>query len=212
MAQASPVRTRARVGRIAKPGATWIRSRGARLVSAAVLLHPAAEQAADLSNCYLHPFDLFVKRELGCRAYLRYVDDFALFSDDRATLWAHKEAIRNRLAGLRQTLHEQSAQVAPTADGIPWLGFVVFPDHCLIKARKVRYATHRIGERYAAYRAGALSFAEFDASVRGWINHARHADSWGLRRHLLEPLVLKAGDVPGRRPPALGGAPIRRRR
>ena len=33
------------------------------------------------SNCYLHPFDLFVKRELGCRAYLRYVDDFALFAD-----------------------------------------------------------------------------------------------------------------------------------
>jgi RNA-directed DNA polymerase len=27
------------------------------------------------SNCYLHPFDLFVKRELGWRAYLRYVDD-----------------------------------------------------------------------------------------------------------------------------------------
>ena len=23
------------------------------------------------SNCYLHPFDLFVKRELGCAAYLR---------------------------------------------------------------------------------------------------------------------------------------------
>jgi reverse transcriptase-like protein len=27
------------------------------------------------SNCYLHPFDQFVARELGCRAYLRYVDD-----------------------------------------------------------------------------------------------------------------------------------------
>ena len=29
------------------------------------------------SNCYLHPFDQFVTRELGCRAYLRYVDDCA---------------------------------------------------------------------------------------------------------------------------------------
>ena len=27
------------------------------------------------ANCYLNPFDQFVKRELGCRAYLRYVDD-----------------------------------------------------------------------------------------------------------------------------------------
>ncbi len=27
------------------------------------------------SNCYLDPFDHFVKRELRCKAYLRYVDD-----------------------------------------------------------------------------------------------------------------------------------------
>jgi hypothetical protein len=27
------------------------------------------------ANCYLNPFDQFVKRELKCPAYLRYVDD-----------------------------------------------------------------------------------------------------------------------------------------
>jgi len=148
------------------------------------------------SNCYLHPFDLFVKRELGCRAYLRYVDDFALFADDKATLWEWKEAIRSRLAGLRLTIHERSTQVTPTAAGIPWLGFVVFPDHRLLKARKVRYASRRLGQRYAAYRLGAIAFGEFDAGVRGWINHARHVDSSGLRRHLLEPFALMPGDVP----------------
>ena len=26
--------------------------------------------------------------------------------------------------------------------------------------------------------------AELDASVQGWINHARYADSWGLREHV----------------------------
>ena len=36
-------------------------------------------------------FDLFVKRELGCGAYLRYVDDFALFADSKATLWAMED-------------------------------------------------------------------------------------------------------------------------
>ncbi len=28
------------------------------------------------ANCYLDPFDHFIKRELRCRGYLRYVDDF----------------------------------------------------------------------------------------------------------------------------------------
>ena len=71
------------------------------------------------------------------------------------------------------------------ACGIPWLGFVVYPTHRKLKARKVRNATHRLGERLDAYQAGRISFAEFDAGVQGWINHVRYADSWGLRRHLL---------------------------
>ena len=29
------------------------------------------------ANCYLNAFDHFVTRELGCPAYLRYVDDYA---------------------------------------------------------------------------------------------------------------------------------------
>ena len=73
------------------------------------------------SNCYLHPLDLFVKRELGCRAYLRYVDDFALFSDSRQELWRWKAAIIERLAALRLTIHEARTQVTPVTIGIPWL-------------------------------------------------------------------------------------------
>ena len=148
------------------------------------------------SNCYLHPFDLFVKRELGCRAYLRYVDDFALFSDSRQTLWEWKSALRERLGALRLTIHETRAQVTPVAVGIPWLGFVVFPDHRRVKARKVRFATHHLRERYRDYCAGDISFADFDASIRGWINHVRYADTWGLRGHVLKPFLLVSGDTP----------------
>ena len=49
------------------------------------------------SNCNLHPFDQFVTRELRCPAYLRYVDDIALFSDSKGELRAWKQAIVERL-------------------------------------------------------------------------------------------------------------------
>ena len=155
------------------------------------------------SNCHMHALDLFVRRELRCAAYLRYVDDFALFSNSKAELWAWKAAVVERLASLRLTLHERATQVAPTAAGTPWLGFVVYPDHTLLKARKVRHATRRLGAQYEAMRAGTISFAEFDATVQGWINHVRQADSWGLRNHVLAPFVLPPGSHPahaGRRP------------
>jgi hypothetical protein len=36
------------------------------------------------------------------------------------------------------------------------------------------------------YGAGAISLAECDATVQGWITHVRYADTWGLRQHVLD--------------------------
>jgi RNA-directed DNA polymerase len=44
------------------------------------------------------------------------------------------------------------------------------------------------------YHAGTISFAELDASIQGWINHVGHADSWGLRRHILETLAIRPAE------------------
>ncbi len=141
------------------------------------------------SNVYLHPLDLFVKRELGCRGYLRYVDDFALFSDSKAELWVWKQALMERLAMLRLTVHAGSAQLVPVTQGIPWLGFVVTPDRRRIKGRKLRHTTRRLHRLFDDWQAGKITFAEFDASVQGWINHVRYADSWRLREKVLGDFV-----------------------
>ncbi len=147
------------------------------------------------ANCFLNPFDHFIKRELRCQAYLRYVDDFALFSDSKAQLWDWKQASIERLADQRLTIHENAAQVVPVTAGIPWLGFVVYPTHRRVKARNVVKFTRRLGERWQAYACGQISFAEFDASVQGWINHVRYADTWGLREYVLGgPLISENRD------------------
>jgi hypothetical protein len=57
---------------------------------------------------------------------VRYVDDFTLFARDKHTLWTYKRAIVVQLANLRLTLHP-GAQASRVAEGIPWLGFVVYP-------------------------------------------------------------------------------------
>ncbi len=136
------------------------------------------------SNVYLNDFDWFVTRELGCAAYLRYVDDFVLFGDDKRTLWQWKNAIIDRLAMERLTIHEAQTQVSPTRCGIPWLGFVVYPSHRLLKRRNAVNFTRKFERNLDDYRSGRISFAELDASVQGWINHVRFADTWGLREHV----------------------------
>jgi retron-type reverse transcriptase len=133
------------------------------------------------ANCYLDPFDQFIKRELGCRGYVRYVDDLALFADDKRTLWAWRAALVERLAGLRLTIHP-GAQPRPVTEGLPFLGFVVYPTHRRLKRRNVVKFRRRLRGLLAAYEAGEAPLEHVTASIQGWINHARYGDTWGLRR------------------------------
>ena len=36
-----------------------------------------------------------------------------------------------------------------------------------------------------AWRRGDITFAELDAGIKGWVNHVRYADTWGLRKYVL---------------------------
>jgi hypothetical protein len=153
------------------------------------------------ANCYMDPFDQYVKRELRVKGYLRYVDDFALYADDKATLWAWREAAVDYLAGLRLTIHP-GAHPRPVTEGMPFLGFVVFPTHRRLKRRNAIHYRRRLRRLLRAYRAGELSRdpvrareqvrvrEQVRASIVGWINHARYGDTWGLRRAVFGDAVL----------------------
>ena len=142
------------------------------------------------ANCYLNEFDHFVNRELGCGAYLRYVDDFLLFGQSKAQLWEWRAALIERLAGLRLTLHESSALPQPTAKGLRFLGFVVYPSHRLLLKRKGIHFQRRWAGLLADYRAGRIHREGLHVRLLGWINHVGYADTWGLRTALLEDVVL----------------------
>ncbi len=140
------------------------------------------------ANCYLNSFDQFVKRELGCRAYLRYVDDFLLFCDDKQTLWQWRAAILKRMQKLRLTIHEERALPRPVSDGIKFLGFVTYPEYRLLKREK--------GIAFQRKLKGLLQTAPpeiLKASVQGWINHVRYGDTWGLRKAILGNSNLLGG-------------------
>ncbi|MCA9940034.1 MAG: hypothetical protein KC418_15445 [Anaerolineales bacterium] len=141
------------------------------------------------ANCYLNGFDHFVKRELKCRGYERYVDDALLFADDKATLHGWHMACVEKLAELRLTIHP-GAHPRPVKEGIPFLGFVVYPTHRLVKRRKVVHYKRRLQGLVAAYHEGEIGQEQIQVSVRGWINHVRYGDTWSLREAVLHDVVL----------------------
>lgn len=137
------------------------------------------------ANCYMNELDQFIKRELKCRACTRYVDDLLLFGDSKKDLWAWKRAIMAFLPRLRLTLHEASSTVYPVTNGIPFLGFVTYPSHRLLKRRNGLAFARRFRRQLAQLAAGEVEATEVVASVQGWLAHAAHGDTCGLRRALV---------------------------
>lgn len=145
------------------------------------------------ANVYLNELDQFVKRELHCRAYVRYVDDFLLFADNKHQLWQWKTAIREYLYGLRLSLHEKSSTVYPVNNGLPFLGFRLYPDHRLLKRKNGVNFQRRLQRNYRAYARGELSYTDLNLRVQGWIAHVSKADTWGLRQSLFNKPIPLAG-------------------
>lgn len=139
------------------------------------------------SNCYLDPLDHFVKRTLRCSGYLRYVDDMALFSNSRKSLEMHDLQIRSWLQNrLRLRLH--ASQVQLTDGGVPWLGFVVYPNRKRIKSRKVVNATRKLNHAKIHWLLRSEAADDFSRRVGGWTAHALHADTRGLRFSMMKRL------------------------
>ena len=136
------------------------------------------------ANCYLDPLDHFIKRELGCLAYLRYVDDSLLFADEKRQLWEWKGAIQGYLARLRLALHERESTVYPVSNGIPFLGFRVFPGHRRLKRRNGVAFARRLRRSCQALARGELTYQDLHQRVQGWVAHAAHGNTYRLRQSL----------------------------
>ncbi len=141
------------------------------------------------ANCYLNSFDHFVQRRLHCPAYVRYVDDFLLFSHDKAVLIAWHDAILQYLSRLRLSLHA-GAHPQPVSEGIPFLGFRVFPQRRRLKRRKGVYFARKWRGLLRQYAHGRRSSTDLTAVANGWGNHARFANTVGLRKAVLGQVVL----------------------
>ncbi len=145
------------------------------------------------ANLYLHPLDLFVKQTLHCRGYLRYCDDFLLFAGDKATLHVWRGEIIAFLQTLRLTLHENQAQVFPTRCGVDFLGWRIFPHYLRLRRENVRYAVRRLRRQQEAVARGELTPADLTTSVRAWLAHAAHGNTYRVRREVLRRFTFTPG-------------------
>jgi RNA-directed DNA polymerase len=81
-----------------------------------------------------------------------------------------------------------AAHPRPVTEGIPFLGFQVFPERRRLKHCKGVHFQRRLHALLAAWREDKIPVETLVASIRGWCNHVRYGNTVGLRKAILRRL------------------------
>jgi retron-type reverse transcriptase len=143
------------------------------------------------ANVYLNPLDHFVLRELRPALYLRYVDDFVLFGNDKAVLRRMAGRIREFLAGLRLCAHEGKFRIYRCSEGLTFLGWRLLAGRARLARANVVRMRRRLKKMAELYHAGQLRLGEIERRLAAWLGHASFGDTRGLRRRLFGGSILR---------------------
>ncbi|TWI71695.1 reverse transcriptase (RNA-dependent DNA polymerase) [Desulfobotulus alkaliphilus] len=148
------------------------------------------------ANLYLDVLDQFVKHDLKCSYYVRYVDDFLLMHKERSCLedW-HERIIFFLEEKLRLRLRPGSAPKA-LSSGVDFLGYIIRPDYRLVR-RRVKgnlFEKLRDYEKKLLIPRGRGVQLELKPELRkslrsvlvSYWGHFSHADAHGLKQAVFE--------------------------
>lgn len=129
-----------------------------------------------LINIYLNELDQFMKHRVKAKYYIRYADDFVVFSRDKKELQDILVLIDAFLRlSLWFELHPDKVFIKTLASGVDFLGWVHFPDHRVLRTVTKKRMFRRIEE--------AKGKEEVVASYGGLLSHG---NGYTLRKKLLE--------------------------
>jgi len=113
------------------------------------------------ANIYLNELDQFIKHELKARYYLRYCDDFIILSETKERLAGVTQNIEQFLnTTLSLQLHPKKVFIRTWAQGIDFLGYVLFPHATVIRMKTAERMLKRANEFNLASYLGVCSHAD----------------------------------------------------
>jgi retron-type reverse transcriptase len=152
------------------------------------------------ANHYLAPLDRHIKERLRVRRYVRYMDDFVLWTDSRQTL----KSVRSEIEGFLTDPLRLSAKppcLNHTDRGLTFLGYKVYPAGLRLAGRS----------RQRFRRKARLYQQLFDSGIWDEAETARHIEPLiafvrrGASRAFRQRVFFDMEDSKGRRPEARTG-------
>jgi retron-type reverse transcriptase len=146
------------------------------------------------ANVYLDIFDHFIKDRMRIKWYIRYMDDFCIFSNER--LWLKK--FKNQVTSFLQEelmlgIKESATLINSGLHGLPFLGVRIFP--AMIRHRKENFkrSYDKLKKNQWLYENESISYEKYCSSMQSLTAHLNYYGNNLLRCELFNKgMVLKA--------------------
>lgn len=137
------------------------------------------------ANVYMNEFDHFVKNIIKVKHYVRYTDDFAIVSESST----HLEDLLGPIAEfldrkLALSLHPKKITVRKFNRGIDFLGYLIFPNHRLIRTKTRHRIFSKLRSRADEFHRGRISRLVLEQSLQSYLGVLSHANTYKLGNKL----------------------------
>ena len=141
-------------------------------------------------NVYMNKFDQFMKHRLKAEYYIRYADDFVIFSGNREWLEKLIGLIKEYLLReLKLELHPDKIFIKTMASGVDFLGMVNFSDYRVLRTKTKRRMLKKISGRYNELRNKIIYEESFKQSWQSYLGMLKHCDGYKIEKRLYEILL-----------------------
>lgn len=134
------------------------------------------------ANLYLSDIDHYIKERYQIPIYVRYMDDMLLFADSKKRLKRVVEQIQMQMQQIGLTL--KPALMLRAEQGVPFLGYRVYPHKILLSGRSKRRFAHNIQLLEQMRIAGKIGEEDYMRHVVPLVEYTRWAYSKTYRNRL----------------------------
>lgn len=130
----------------------------------------------------LDGMDHYIKEQLHCKYYIRYMDDFIIIHQDRKELEVISQRVKDYLKTLGFEMNEKKTRIFPYRDGIMFLGFTFKPTDTgkilrLINPQNVKAQRKKLFRLVAKAKRGEISREAVQMAFDCWCAHASKGDT-----------------------------------
>lgn len=141
------------------------------------------------ANIYMTELDIYIKKELRIKYYIRFMDDGILIVENKEVA---KEMLQKITQFTNEKLHlkmNKKTAYMPVKNGCVYCGYRVFLDHRLIKRANINRVKKRIRGWNNKWKNGIYDFKIWNQSFNAWKGYAKHANSYQLLKSLNEKMA-----------------------